>query len=107
MPPLFPTGKKRAFLQIRRHGSTPSRGASSWITRGADRTRRDNQDQLVYEGSQRAATEDESPVAADCQEMNFPDDRLRLIFTCCHPALNTEAQVGLTLHTLGGLTTPK
>jgi RNA polymerase sigma-70 factor (ECF subfamily) len=37
--------------------------------------------------------------------MNFPDDRLRLIFTCCHPALNAEAQVGLTLRTLGGLTT--
>ena len=41
--------------------------------------------------------------------MSFPceDDRLRLIFTCCHPALNTEAQVGLTLRTLGGLTTPE
>jgi RNA polymerase sigma-70 factor (ECF subfamily) len=35
----------------------------------------------------------------------YPDDRLRLIFTCCHPALNREAQVGLTLRTLGGLTT--
>src|SRR5262245_421806 len=35
----------------------------------------------------------------------YPDDRLRLIFTCCHPALNTHAQVGLTLRTLGGLTT--
>ena len=33
------------------------------------------------------------------------DDRLRLIFTCCHPALNLEAQVALTLRTLGGLTT--
>jgi RNA polymerase sigma-70 factor (ECF subfamily) len=33
------------------------------------------------------------------------DDRLRLIFTCCHPALRTEAQVALTLRTLGGLTT--
>jgi RNA polymerase sigma-70 factor, ECF subfamily len=33
------------------------------------------------------------------------DDRLRLIFTCCHPALNREAQVALTLHTLGGLST--
>src|SRR5579859_4009017 len=32
------------------------------------------------------------------------DDRLRLIFTCCHPALSREAQVALTLHTLGGLT---
>ena len=39
--------------------------------------------------------------------MDFPDDRLRLIFTCCHPALNLEAQVALTLRTLGGLTTPE
>jgi RNA polymerase sigma-70 factor (ECF subfamily) len=40
--------------------------------------------------------------------LNFdeiPDDRLRLIFTCCHPALSLEAQVGLTLRTLGGLQT--
>jgi RNA polymerase sigma-70 factor, ECF subfamily len=35
----------------------------------------------------------------------FPDDRLRLIFLCCHPALATEAQVALTLRALGGLTT--
>jgi RNA polymerase sigma-70 factor (ECF subfamily) len=35
----------------------------------------------------------------------IPDDRLRLIFTCCHPALALEAQVGLTLRTLGGLQT--
>jgi len=34
-------------------------------------------------------------------------DRLRLIFTCCHPALNVEAQVALTLRTLGGLSTPE
>lgn len=34
-----------------------------------------------------------------------PDERLRLLFTCCHPALSTEAQVALTLRTLGGLTT--
>jgi len=33
-----------------------------------------------------------------------PDDRLRLIFTCCHPALSTEAQIALTLRLLGGLT---
>jgi len=39
--------------------------------------------------------------------MRFPDDRLRLMFTCCHPALNPEAQVALTLRTLGGLTTPE
>jgi RNA polymerase sigma-70 factor, ECF subfamily len=35
----------------------------------------------------------------------FPDERLELIFTCCHPALATEAQVALTLRTLGALTT--
>jgi RNA polymerase sigma-70 factor, ECF subfamily len=38
-------------------------------------------------------------------ETTFPDERLELIFTCCHPALSTEAQVALTLRTLGGLTT--
>jgi RNA polymerase sigma-70 factor (ECF subfamily) len=35
----------------------------------------------------------------------FPDERLELIFTCCHPALSLEAQVALTLRTLGGLST--
>ena len=35
----------------------------------------------------------------------FPDERLELIFMCCHPALSVEAQVALTLRTLGGLTT--
>ena len=39
--------------------------------------------------------------------MDPVDDRLRLIFTCCHPALALEAQVALTLRTLGGLTTPE
>jgi RNA polymerase sigma-70 factor (ECF subfamily) len=42
---------------------------------------------------------------ASAMSPDYPDDRLRLIFTCCHPALNREAQVGLTLRTLGGLTT--
>jgi RNA polymerase sigma-70 factor, ECF subfamily len=38
-------------------------------------------------------------------EENFPDERLELVFTCCHPALATDAQVALTLRTLGGLST--
>jgi RNA polymerase sigma-70 factor, ECF subfamily len=38
-------------------------------------------------------------------EATFPDERLELVFTCCHPALATDAQVALTLRTLGGLTT--
>jgi RNA polymerase sigma-70 factor, ECF subfamily len=37
----------------------------------------------------------------------FPDERLELVFTCCHPALALDAQVALTLRTLGGLTTPE
>ena len=37
----------------------------------------------------------------------IPDERLRLIFTCCHPALARQAQVALTLRTLGGLSTPE
>jgi len=40
-------------------------------------------------------------------ESEVPDDRLRLIFTCCHPALALEARVALTLRTLVGLTTPE
>src|SRR5208282_2535237 len=43
-----------------------------------------------------------SAASADSTEEMFPDDRLRLTFTCCHPALATEAQVALTLHTVCG-----
>ena len=45
------------------------------------------------------------PEPAD--DADIPDDRLRLIFTCCHPALAPEARVALTLRTLGGLSTPE
>src|SRR5213596_3794695 len=41
----------------------------------------------------------------DYETRDIPDDRLRLIFTCCHPALALDAQVALTLRTLGGLET--
>jgi RNA polymerase sigma-70 factor, ECF subfamily len=43
--------------------------------------------------------------AAVYESATFPDERLELIFTCCHPALALEAQVALTLRTLGGLST--
>ena len=50
-----------------------------------------------------------SPGAQDegTDESGIQDDRLRLMFTCCHPALKTDAQVALTLRTLAGLTTPE
>ena len=86
---------------------------AAWITAVArrklidyarrERTRLDKQDQLLYETETTTSAED--PIGD--ADMNFPDDRLRLIFTCCHPALNREAQVALTLRTLGGLTTPE
>ncbi|HEY1861061.1 MAG TPA: RNA polymerase sigma factor [Gemmataceae bacterium] len=53
-----------------------------------------------------AASESVSAVEEpDYDTSEIPDDRLRLIFTCCHPALASEAQVALTLRTLGGLET--
>jgi RNA polymerase sigma-70 factor (ECF subfamily) len=64
------------------------------------RTRQDAADALAYELSRvdDPAEESEAPVT-------YPDDRLRLIFTCCHPTLNVEARIALTLRTLGRLTT--
>jgi RNA polymerase sigma-70 factor (ECF subfamily) len=45
------------------------------------------------------------PTEDPMDETTFPDERLELIFSCCHPALALEAQVALTLRTLGGLST--
>jgi RNA polymerase sigma-70 factor, ECF subfamily len=69
-----------------------------------ERTKIEKQDVLLYETEMSLRKED---ISSDATSMTFPDDRLRLIFTCCHPALNLEAQVALTLRTLGGLTTPE
>jgi RNA polymerase sigma-70 factor, ECF subfamily len=91
---------------------------AAWITTAAhrrlidalrrDRTRREKEDPLRYETPTSCNPADlDAESAFDASSMNYPDDRLRLIFTCCHPAINTEAQVALTLHTLGGLTTPE
>ena len=58
----------------------------------------------MYGGPQKTQTE-LSDIGADIDGNEIPDDRLRLIFTCCHPALAPEAQVALTLRTLCGLET--
>jgi len=101
-----------ALLDWQRNG-LPANPAA-WINAVAHRklidyvrrnqTRRSNQDQLLYEAPKSVAPLQPCGDTL-AEEKSFPDDRLRLIFTCCHPALNTEAQVGLTLRTLGGLTT--
>lgn len=67
-----------------------------------DRTRTDKQTELAYEAN-RLQPYVEAETLEDVVE--YSDDRLRLIFTCCHPSLTREAQVALTLRTLGGLTT--
>ena len=66
------------------------------------RTRSDKETKLAYEAN-RLQPYVEPELTEDVVE--YSDDRLRLIFTCCHPSLTREAQVALTLRTLGGLTT--
>src|SRR4051812_34080650 len=67
-----------------------------------ERTERDKEDPLRLEIERAQRTPD---YDLEDTSMLLQDDRLRLMFTCCHPALNREAQIALTLRTLGGLTT--
>jgi RNA polymerase sigma-70 factor, ECF subfamily len=85
---------------------TPS-NPSAWLVttarnRAIDRIRRDR-----TLAAKTKLLEPPEPVEDEIEETAFPDERLELIFTCCHPALSTDAQVALTLRTLGGLTTPE
>jgi RNA polymerase sigma-70 factor (ECF subfamily) len=78
----------------------------AWITatarnRAIDRIRREQQRPGKSEAAQRIR--DLESLGDDMQEIT--DDRLRLIFTCCHPALPLESRVALTLRTVGGLST--
>ncbi len=81
---IVTTARNRAIDRLRRESLRDERHAQAYHLYGAD-----------------AAGE------APLQEGTVPDDRLRLIFTCCHPALNQAAQVALTLRLLGGLETPE
>jgi RNA polymerase sigma-70 factor, ECF subfamily len=93
----------------------PERGVpanpGAWITTTArnkaiDRLRRERR--LAEKQEELRMLEPRDSAEPDeLDEKSIPDDRLRLIFTCCHPALAPEARVALTLRTLGGLTTPE
>jgi RNA polymerase sigma-70 factor (ECF subfamily) len=81
----------------------------AWLTtvarrRALDRLRRRANEQRKLREVAVTAAEESPPVEA-VEDHEIPDDRLRLIFTCCHPALPLEARAALTLRTLIGLTT--
>jgi RNA polymerase sigma-70 factor, ECF subfamily len=83
----------------------------AWITKVArnkaiDRIRR-RQTLAAKQAALEALEALGSDATEDGEPDEFPDERLRLIFTCCHPALAPEARVALTLRTLGGLATPE
>lgn len=85
-------------------GVPPNPGG--WITttarnRAIDRLRRETRGRALLDDAAVLADADDSPTEVDL----VGDDRLRLFFTCCHPALSTEAQIALTLKLLGGLST--
>src|SRR5262249_5160337 len=84
------------------------RNPGAWLTtvakrRAIDRLRRVSAQERNAVMLNDFAADDEEETEMD----SIPDDRLKLMFTCCHPSLALEAQVALTLHTLGGLSTPE
>ncbi len=88
-------------------GLPPNPGG--WITttarnRAIDRLRRESRGrELLSEVAMLSPGNDDPAMPEEVEAVQ--DDRLRLVFTCCHPALSTEAQVALTLRLLGGLST--
>ncbi|HUA23533.1 MAG TPA: RNA polymerase sigma factor [Steroidobacteraceae bacterium] len=99
---------QEAFLEAVQRWPTAGLPPSpaGWIittarNRAIDRMRRERtRDDRHRQAADMLAPDDEPE-----EETAVPDDRLRLIFTCCHPALATAAQVALTLRLLGGLST--
>src|SRR5258708_7073406 len=84
----------------------------AWITTTArrkaiDRLRRESTLARKQAILQVLVEQEEQKGTAEMEDRSIPDERLKLMFTCCHPALALEAQVALTLHTLGRLSTPE
>lgn len=91
------------------------RNPGAWLTTVAHRklldavrkekTKSEKQRELEYEVERLQSAVETGELALLDEPEKFSDDRLHLIFTCCHPALSEEAKIALTLRTLGGLTT--
>ncbi len=86
------------------------RNPGAWITTTArhkaiDRLRRENALARKQVALQALLEQEELSGEEEMEDTSIPDERLKLMFTCCHPALALDAQVALTLHTLGGLST--
>jgi RNA polymerase sigma-70 factor, ECF subfamily len=86
------------------------RNPGAWITTTArnkaiDRIRRAQR--LEHKVRELEALVPATQEEEEIDDSSIPDERLRLIFTCCHPSLAPEARVALTLRTLGGLQTPE
>ncbi|MDQ1384588.1 MAG: polymerase sigma-70 factor, subfamily, partial [Actinomycetota bacterium] len=77
----------------------------AWLLTTARRKAIDRIRREAKRDGKQAAAQELLVADKDTDMTTISDDRLRLIFTCCHPALAVEAQVALTLRTLGGLTT--
>jgi RNA polymerase sigma-70 factor, ECF subfamily len=82
---------------------------AAWIlttarNRAIDRIRRDR---TLARKTELLARAEQLPEDEEEDVSTIPDERLSLMFTCCHPALAVDAQAALTLRTLGGLTTPE
>jgi RNA polymerase sigma-70 factor (ECF subfamily) len=96
-------------LQTWARDGVPTR-PGAWLTttarnRAVDVLRRRANESAKLEQAARLEPADQDAGTGDADPSGIPDDRLRLIFTCCHPALPLDARVGLTLRTLAGLTT--
>ncbi len=86
------------------------RNPAAWLTTVARRQAIDVRRRSRFTQPLPPVAEELIPAVSEpalAEEESMPDDRLRLLFTCCHPALNQDARIALTLRTLGGLTTPE